>query len=201
MELFFTCLTTHAVHLELASDLSTDIFILALRRFIACRGKPKEILSDNGTNLIGADRDLRQAIQDLNQSIIQTLMSNCGIAWKFNPPVSPWMGGSWESLIKLSKRALKTVTNDKTYHEESLITILCEITILSDDPNDFEALTPNNFLIKRFDNHSPGIFDTSPHEYRSKWKSVQRAVNLFWERFIRECVPSLQRRQKWLTNH
>ena len=122
----FTCLTTRAVHLELASDLSTDIFILALRRFIARRGKPKEILSDNGTNFIGADQDLGQAIQDLNQSKIQTLMSNCGVAWKFNPPVSPWMGGSWESLIKLSKRALKTITNDKTYHEESLITILCK---------------------------------------------------------------------------
>ena len=57
----FTCLTTRAVHLELASDLSTDIFILALRRFIACRSKPKKILSGNGTNFIGADRDLRQA--------------------------------------------------------------------------------------------------------------------------------------------
>ena len=75
-------------------------------------------------------------------------MSNCGIAWKFNPPVSPWIGGSWESLIKLSKRALKTVTGDKTYHEKSLITILCEIECFlnsrsllpcSDNPNDFEA--------------------------------------------------------------
>ena len=75
----FTCLTTRAVHLELASDLSN--------------GKPKEILSGNGTNFIAADRDLYQAIQDLNQSKIQMLMSNCGIAWKFNPSVSPWMGG------------------------------------------------------------------------------------------------------------
>ena len=90
----FTCLTARAVHLELASDLSTNIFILALRRFIAPRGKRKEILSGNGTNFTAADRDLRQAIQDLNQSKIQMLMSNCGIAWKFNPSVSPWMGGS-----------------------------------------------------------------------------------------------------------
>ena len=90
----FTCLTTCALHLELASDLSTDIFILALRRFIARRGKPKEKLSDNGTNFIGDDRDLHQAIQYLNQSKSQTLMANCRIAWKFNPPVSPWMGGS-----------------------------------------------------------------------------------------------------------
>ena len=113
--------------MELASDLSTDIFILASRLFIARRGKPKEILSDNGTNFIGANRELRKALQDLNQSKIQTLMSNCGIVWKFNPPVNPWMGGSWESLIKLSKRVLETVTNDKPYHEKLLITILSEI--------------------------------------------------------------------------
>ena len=140
--------------MDLASDLSTDIFILALRRFIARLGKPKEILSDDGTSFIAADRVLRQAIQDLNQSKIQTLLSNCRIVWKFNPPVSPWMSESWESLIKLSKRALKTVTNDKTYHDESLITILCEIECIlnsrlllpcSDDPNDFEALTLNIF--------------------------------------------------------
>ena len=145
--------------------------IYPLRRFIAHGSKPKEILSDNGTNFIGADRELRQTIQDPNQSKIQTLMSNCGIVWKFNQPVSPWMGGSWKCLIKLSKRALKTVTNDKTYHEESLIAILCEIECIlnstpllpcSDNPNDFEALTPNNVLIKKFENHSPGIFDTSP---------------------------------------
>ena len=94
--------------------------------------------------------------------------------------------------------------------QESLITILCEIECIlnsrpllpcSNNPNYFEALTPNNFLIKRIDNHSPGIFDTSPHEYRSKWKSVQRAVNLFWECFIREYVSLLQWHQKWLTNH
>ena len=85
----FTCLIIRAVHLELASDLSTDIFILALRYFIARRGKRKEILSDNGTNFIGVDRDLHQGIEDLNQSKIQSLMSNCGIAWEFNPFVSP----------------------------------------------------------------------------------------------------------------
>ena len=55
----FNCLTTRAIDLELASNLSIDIFILALRRFITHRGKRKEILSDNGTDFIGADRELR----------------------------------------------------------------------------------------------------------------------------------------------
>ena len=70
MELFFTCLTTRAVHLELASELSRDVFISALRCFIAHHGKPKEILCDNSTNFIGTDQELSKSLQDLNQSKI-----------------------------------------------------------------------------------------------------------------------------------
>ena len=66
-EALFTCLTTIAAHLKLASDLSTDIFILALGRFIIHRGKPKEIHSNNGINFSSVDRELRKTLHDLNQ--------------------------------------------------------------------------------------------------------------------------------------
>ena len=74
-------------------------------------------------------------------------MSNCGIVLKFNTTVSPWMDGLWESLSRLFKGAMNTVTNSKTYHEKSLITILCEIECIlnsrpllpcRDNPNDFK---------------------------------------------------------------
>ena len=57
--MIFTCLTVRTVHTELASNLTTDAFVLTLRRFIEHRGKPKEILSNNGLNFIGTDRELR----------------------------------------------------------------------------------------------------------------------------------------------
>ncbi|XP_062713531.1 uncharacterized protein LOC134290408 [Aedes albopictus] len=54
----FICFTTKAVHLELVSDLSTPAFLTALRRFVARRGRPSHIHSDNGKNFIGAKNEL-----------------------------------------------------------------------------------------------------------------------------------------------
>ena len=50
----FVSLSVKAVHLEPVSDLTTDAFIAALRRFTSRRGKPSLILSDHGTNFVGA---------------------------------------------------------------------------------------------------------------------------------------------------
>jgi hypothetical protein len=55
----FVCLFK-AVHLELVSDLSSDGFLAALRRFIARRGIPNHIFSDNGTNFVGANNQLKE---------------------------------------------------------------------------------------------------------------------------------------------
>ena len=59
----FTCLTTRAIHLEVSVDLSSDAFINALRRFLSRRGPVVHIYSDNGMNLVGAERILRESIQ------------------------------------------------------------------------------------------------------------------------------------------
>ena len=96
----FTCLTTRAIHLELAGDLSTDCFIMALRRFRSRRGNVKYMRSDNGTNFTGADRELKEALKGLDVDKISKVMNGFYIEWEFNPPASPWMGGAWESLVK-----------------------------------------------------------------------------------------------------
>ena len=64
----FTCLTTRAVHLEVAGDLSTECFILALRRFIARRGHPNVLYSDNGLNFVGANNELHKLISKATQN-------------------------------------------------------------------------------------------------------------------------------------
>ncbi|GBP22938.1 hypothetical protein EVAR_95338_1 [Eumeta japonica] len=64
----FTCLTTRAVHIELAESLSSDSMILALRRFIARRGTPRVMYSDNGTNFVGANKELMN-IQEVHEKM------------------------------------------------------------------------------------------------------------------------------------
>ncbi|XP_074649031.1 uncharacterized protein LOC141904344 [Tubulanus polymorphus] len=81
-----TCLTTRAVHLELAEKLDTDSFLLSLRRFMARRGHPAKIHSDNGTNLKGGERELRESIAEWNQQKISDELTQLGIEWYFQPP-------------------------------------------------------------------------------------------------------------------
>ena len=85
----FVCLTTRAAHLDLVGDLSTDSFLLALNRFMARRGKPKTIWTDNGTNFIGSERQLSILLKDVNQAKIEDSLVNKGVTWKCNPPSSP----------------------------------------------------------------------------------------------------------------
>ena len=71
----FVSLSIKAVHLELASDLTTDAFIASLRRFISRRGKPSLIWSDNGSNFVGASRELAELMKFLKTQRTQSEIS------------------------------------------------------------------------------------------------------------------------------
>ncbi len=77
----FTCLTSRAIHLETAHSLDTSSFICALRRFISRRGNVKRIRSDNGTNFVEANRELRDAIMRWNSNSIEYWMKQKEIDW------------------------------------------------------------------------------------------------------------------------
>ena len=96
-------LIVKAVHIELVSDLTSDCFISALRRFIARRGKPKLLWSDHGSNFVGAKSDLKGLVKFLNTQMAQKDISDfCTtqhIEWKFIPEKAPHFGGLWESAV------------------------------------------------------------------------------------------------------
>lgn len=108
----FTCMASRAVHLEVAYSLHTDSCINALRRFNCRRGQISLMHSDNGTNLIGAERELRETLASINHSKVQKIMAQKGIKRCFSPAGSHH-GGIWKRIIGMIKRTLNTVLRQK----------------------------------------------------------------------------------------
>eukprot|EP00794_Sanderia_malayensis_P005086 gene5086-biopygen4146 len=151
----FTCLSIQAIHIEVANSLDTSSFKNSLRRFVARRGIPEEIRSDNGTNFRGAEKELRVAIYHWNQQQLHEFCLQRHIKWKFNPPGASHIGGVWERLIRTIRRVLSALVRNQTLDDEGLHTFMCEaeavisarpLTKVSDDPQDLNALTPNHLF-------------------------------------------------------
>ena len=207
--LLLTCLATRAVHLEMTVSMDTECFLMALRRFIARRGKPQTIYSDNGTNIVGGERELRDQIERWNQAHITDTLSQSNIKWVFLPPAAPHMGGSWERLVATVKRALRVVLGNQCVSEDVLLTALAEVefmvngrplTYVSSDPQDEEPLTPNHFLLGASDAREglpPGVFNDRDLIGRRRWRQTQILADHLWTRWRREYLPFLADRKKW----
>ncbi|XP_071042185.1 uncharacterized protein [Parasteatoda tepidariorum] len=98
------------------------VFFLALRIFIARRGRPKVIYSDNGTNFVGADN----LFKSLDWSVIEIESSIKRIQWYFCPPAAPWWGGFWEIMVKLIKTLLRKVLGRSSLNYEELQSVLID---------------------------------------------------------------------------
>lgn len=106
----FVCMCTKAIHMELVSSMTTDGFLGALQRFVARRGNVSDIYSDNGSNFIGARRELQEFLHLLKSQILEEKVTSfCqprGTNWHFMPPRAPHQGGLWEAGVKAMKTHL-----------------------------------------------------------------------------------------------
>lgn len=93
----FVCFATKAVHIELVSDLTSDAFITALKRFIYRRGKPSCMYSDNGTTFVGAHKQLKECFEFIRNKAVHddiwNFLRGQEVAWSFSPPYAPHFGG------------------------------------------------------------------------------------------------------------
>lgn len=204
----FKCMTTRAVHLDLLSNMDSDTFLMALRRFVARRGKPYELLCDQGTNFKGGERELRQAFNALHPEL-QAQLASQQIRFVFNPPAAPHFGGCWEREIRSLKSALRVTIGAQTVSEEVLRTVLVEIEGIlnskplgytSSDIADPDPVTPNCLLMGRRDTSLPQVVYEGPETLgRRRWRHSQVLADHFWKHFLTHYLPGLQARQKWRT--
>ncbi|XP_037833184.1 uncharacterized protein LOC119617312 [Kryptolebias marmoratus] len=203
----FTCLSTRAVHIEVIEAMSTSSFINALRRFLSIRGPVKHLRSDQGTNFIGACKELQINVQD--PDIMSCLRDN-SCTWTFNAPHSSHMGGVWERMIGLVRRILDGLllqTSTTRLTHEVLVTLMAGVMAImnsrplvpiSNDPEAPKVLSPAMLLTQK-----AGAVPTPPGDfelkdlYKAQWRQVQGLADCFWKRWRQEYLHTLQTRQRW----
>ena len=199
--LLFTCCSTRAVPLELATDLSADVFIRCLRRFTARRGLPEIIVSDTAKTFGSAARILKKVF---SYPSFKRFLANRRISWKFNMDRAPWWGGDFERMIQNAKRSLRmTLRNAKLDYDE-LHTILVEVegtlnsrplTFVSSDDVE-EPLTPYHLFYGRrilsltdFSRNREASLNqaVSSGDLPRRRKYMQLLLEHFWKRWSRVC--------------
>ena len=213
----FTCLAVRAMHLELIEDLSAQEFLLGLRRFIARRGTPRQIVSDNAKQFKTASTVLNKAWSEaLTSSEVQDYAVNQGIQWRFIVNLAPWMGGFYERLVGLTKRALRKTIGMRSLTERQLITVLTEVeavvnsrplVYVDSDINSSLPISPLSFLSL---NHNHFILDFASsgedtefkmderlgtaQQLLERWKRGQRCLTQFWEMWRNNYLLALRER-------
>ncbi|VDO53357.1 unnamed protein product [Haemonchus placei] len=207
-----TCMATRAVHLELVLDNSTREFLLAFRRFIARRGTPDLVYSDNSTTFHAAESAIMSVLYSPKswESITDYCVKH-KITWKFITPLSPWKGGFYERLVALFKTAYKKSVGQSTLSLSQLQTVVTEIeaTINSRpiipyrETNAFAyVLRPVDFLSPTVNIQLPPlssqpdpILDIS-NNLAHWYKETLTILDQFWEIWHAEYLSALRQRQQ-----
>ena len=211
----FTCLVTRAIHLELIQDMSAVEFLLAFRRFISQRGCPSEIISDYALTLKTASKTLDLLWKNVIKcDDVQNYVSNADVNWTFIVELAPWMGGFYERLVSLVKRALRKTIKRKLLTCIQLQTVLKEVeatvnarplVYVSDDIDSTITLTPRHFLtlnpatgvpVLEHDNKDVDYnpYDSTAERLLQTWKKGQNLLKMFWRIWRYEYLLSLRER-------
>ena len=151
----FVCFTTKARHLETVFSLTKEACVNAIKRFIARRGMPAQLYSDNATTFVAARKDILELRNEVSQ---------LGTDWFMIPARALYFGGLWEAGIKSVKHHLHMTMKAHILHLENFLTLMAQIESIlnsrpllpsSDDPNDMTVITPAQFFVG-----NPSVF---PH--------------------------------------
>lgn len=211
--LLFTCLCSRAIHIEMLEDMSTDSFINGLRRFIAIRGAVRLLRSDQGSNFVGARNELKEALKELDLERVETYLSNHQCEFLMNAPASSHAGGVWERQIRTVRSVLEATLRMypgrlddsclRTYLYEAMSIVNGRPLSVSQlgDPLSPEPLTPNHLVQMKSEVAlpPPGVFVKEDIYLRKRWRRVQHLCEVFWGRWRKEYLLSLNERQKWNT--
>ena len=147
---------------------------------------------------------LLQNVRNWNQQFLAESLLKKGIKWQFYPPSAPHHRGVWERLVRSFKHVFYAVLGNRRLTDEILATTFClveqslnsqPLVTASADATDLDALTPNHFL------HGTSCSVLPSHQqadvdHHKRYARAQAYSDTVWSRWLRDYVPTLNRRSK-----
>ena len=207
----FNCLVSRAVYIDLAEGYDVGSFMMVLRRFVSLRGYPRKMISDAGTQLVAAGKELKAIVHSWEWDNIKKFGKQEGMDWETTKSAdAPWENWCSEALIKSTKICMESAIGTSVMTFSELQTVLFEVgNLLNErpigtkncDPVEGTYLCPNDLLLGRASSRVPvGNWNTCS-DPRIRWKFVQRIIDTFWKRWTRDYFHTLIIRQKWHTQN
>lgn len=188
-------MVSRALHIELASSMSSESFLTAYQRFTSIRGHPLKVWSDPGTNFIGAKpmlEDLYAFLRSQDTAGLEEYATQKGTkwSWKVLPADSPHRNGASEAAVRIAKRALQSLDKSTNLTFIEFLTALQVAANLANErPIDariqsredrIQYVTPNSLLLGRASQSGDfKSFDFSSYPYK-RLQEIQAQVNNFW---------------------
>ncbi|XP_067022915.1 uncharacterized protein [Acropora muricata] len=198
--LLYACSLTRAMYVDLVQNLETTEFIRSLKCFIALRGRPQRIYSDNGKTFASASKWIQQVMKDER---IHGFLTQQGIEWKFNLSRAPWWGGQFERLIGLVKGSLYKSVGNGLLSWKELQEVLLDVEVaLNNRPLDYveddiklPILNPSSLLHMQ-PNTLPELEPNRIQDYdlRKRAKYLGKCKDAVWSRWTREYLRGLWER-------
>ncbi|XP_021947059.1 uncharacterized protein LOC110845007 [Folsomia candida] len=147
----YTCAVYRGVYLDVIESLSSDEFLDSLEKFACVMGRPNLIISDNGTNFVGANNLMKK----LDWTRLEKNLNLKRIMWTYNPATAAWWGGWWERLVRTVKDLLRKMIGSAKLTMKELEKCLASVsytinnrplTTLTEDCEDLIPLTPAMFM-------------------------------------------------------
>ena len=199
----FTCMQVRAVHLEVVDSMAVEPLNMAVRRFMARKGKPRVIYSDNAKSFHKLAEEL-VLLNELHSSKgVRKALQDEGIKWTFMPERAPWWGGLHERMVKTMKEVLR-VTLRGRYTEEEVTTFVVEAEALvnsrplgrvDDDAGEPLPVTPSELLLGYNVDEAPlptVATQGKPTEIKKVWARRQHLMQLCRRRFVKDYLQLLR---------
>ena len=212
----FTCASTRAVQLDIAVDYSTEAVLHCVRRLMGLRRDVRMMISDPGSQLMGASRELADWRRGWDMEQLTRFGAERGLEWKSIMADSQHQNGVTEILVKLVKgvkKSLMRALGDTRLSLNEMNTLMVEIANLVNErpigmkPNrrtDSEYLSPNSLLLGRCSSRiSSGpfqpdqVFTDDPKAAKNRFLLVQAITDQFWKVWLKVYFSTLLVQQKW----